>query len=193
MLRSMLCISTDVFCRNMGLQYIPHTELQDKNGEQVEEEEQELLWGCRGLNLVPGTSLGYKLRLIMGNPKHPRSTKFYRARDLITFVPNSQRFLAPTNFTGKLALQRLAIVVLRIRSTTGITTPSSICIRKLDEFITDGISSSRCSERVQPRQAAAAMARCGGRRRARGAAAEEYGKEGGGYKTRVVMQELSPM
>ncbi|KZV49198.1 hypothetical protein F511_42012 [Dorcoceras hygrometricum] len=64
----------------------------------------------------------------------------------------ASRCLAPTNFTRKLALQRLAVVVLRIRSTTGITTPSSVCTRKRDEFITDGISSSRWSEQVQPQQ-----------------------------------------
>ncbi|KZV25057.1 hypothetical protein F511_14649 [Dorcoceras hygrometricum] len=63
--------------------------------------------------------------------------------------------LAPTNFTRKLALQRLAVVVLLIRSTTGITTPSSVCTRKREESFTDGISSSRWSEQVQPRQAAA--------------------------------------
>ncbi|KZV40615.1 hypothetical protein F511_27853 [Dorcoceras hygrometricum] len=51
----------------------------------------------------------------------------------------ASRRLAPTNFTRKLALQRLAIVVLRIRSTTEITIPSSVCTRKRDEFITDGI------------------------------------------------------
>ncbi|KZV18754.1 hypothetical protein F511_13027 [Dorcoceras hygrometricum] len=37
----------------------------------------------------------------------------------------ASRRLAPTNFTRKLALQRLAVVVLRIRSTTRITTPST--------------------------------------------------------------------
>ncbi|KZV27834.1 hypothetical protein F511_28335 [Dorcoceras hygrometricum] len=67
----------------------------------------------------------------------------------------ASRSLAPTNFTRKLALQRLAVVVLLIRSTTGITTPSSVCTRKRDESFTDGISSSRWSEQVQPRQAAA--------------------------------------
>ncbi|KZV20481.1 hypothetical protein F511_39139 [Dorcoceras hygrometricum] len=65
------------------------------------------------------------------------------------------RRLAPNNFTRKLALQRLAVVVLLIRSTTGITTPSSVCTRKHDESFTDGISSSRWSEQVQPRQAVA--------------------------------------
>ncbi|KZV32556.1 hypothetical protein F511_21905 [Dorcoceras hygrometricum] len=67
----------------------------------------------------------------------------------------ASRRLAPTNFTRKLALQRLAVVVLLIRSTTGITTPLSVCTRKYDESFTDGISSSRWSEQVQPRQAAA--------------------------------------
>ncbi|KZV54061.1 serine/threonine-protein kinase rio2 [Dorcoceras hygrometricum] len=62
------------------------------------------------------------------------------------------RRLAPTDFTRKLALQRLAVVVLPIRSTTGIMTPSSVCTKKHDKFITDGISSSRWSEQVQPRR-----------------------------------------
>ncbi|KZV23766.1 hypothetical protein F511_30776 [Dorcoceras hygrometricum] len=39
--------------------------------------------------------------------------------------------MAPTNFTRKLALQRLAVVVLLIRSTTGITTPSLVCTRNV--------------------------------------------------------------
>ncbi|KZV36684.1 putative RNA-binding protein 18 [Dorcoceras hygrometricum] len=60
--------------------------------------------------------------------------------------------LAPTSFTGKMALQRLAAVVLRIRSMTGITTPSSVCTRRADEFTMNGISSSRWSEQVQQRQ-----------------------------------------
>ncbi|KZV58081.1 putative serine/threonine-protein kinase Cx32, chloroplastic-like [Dorcoceras hygrometricum] len=64
----------------------------------------------------------------------------------------ARRRLAPTNFTRKLALQLLAVVVLLIRSTTGITTPSSVCTRKRDEFITDEISSSRWLEQVQPRR-----------------------------------------
>ncbi|KZV26130.1 hypothetical protein F511_13590 [Dorcoceras hygrometricum] len=63
--------------------------------------------------------------------------------------------LDPTNLTRKLALQRLAVVVLLIRSTTEITTPSSVCTRKREESFTDGISSSRWSEQVQPRQVAA--------------------------------------
>ncbi|KZV32467.1 hypothetical protein F511_16519 [Dorcoceras hygrometricum] len=37
-------------------------------------------------------------------------------------------------------------------STTGNTTPSSACTRKPDEFGTNGISSSRWSEQVQPRR-----------------------------------------
>ncbi|KZV58684.1 hypothetical protein F511_18000 [Dorcoceras hygrometricum] len=60
--------------------------------------------------------------------------------------------------------QRLATVVLRIRSTTGNTTPSSVCTRRADEFSTNGIFSSRWSERVQPRQAEQG----GGRRVAQG-------------------------
>ncbi|KZV23245.1 hypothetical protein F511_25032 [Dorcoceras hygrometricum] len=74
------------------------------------------------------------------------------------------RRLAPTRFTGKLALQRLAAVVLRIRSTTGNTTPSLVYTRRADEFTTNGISSSRCSERVQPRQATHGGGRRKGRR-----------------------------
>ncbi|KZV41548.1 WPP domain-interacting protein [Dorcoceras hygrometricum] len=42
-----------------------------------------------------------------------------------------------------------------IRSTTGIRIPSSVCTRRSDEFDTNGISSSRRSEQVRSRQAAA--------------------------------------
>ncbi|KZV37430.1 hypothetical protein F511_12448 [Dorcoceras hygrometricum] len=75
-----------------------------------------------------------------------------------------ERRLAPTNFTRKLELQRLVVVILLIRSTTGIMTPSSVCTRKRDEFITDGISSSRWSKQVQPRRQRTAAR--GGRRAA---------------------------
>ncbi|KZV44600.1 hypothetical protein F511_30304 [Dorcoceras hygrometricum] len=54
----------------------------------------------------------------------------------------ASRRLAPTSFTGKPALQRLAAVDLLIRSTTRNRTPSSACTRRPDEFTTDGISSS---------------------------------------------------
>ncbi|KZV35600.1 hypothetical protein F511_23643 [Dorcoceras hygrometricum] len=60
------------------------------------------------------------------------------------------RRLSTTNFTGKLSLQQLAVVVLQIRSTTGNTTPSSVCTRRADEFTMNGISSLRWSEQVQP-------------------------------------------
>ncbi|KZV47118.1 hypothetical protein F511_14863 [Dorcoceras hygrometricum] len=88
----------------------------------------------------------------------------------------ASRRLAPTSFTGKLALQRLAAVVLRIRSTTGITAPSSVCTRRPDEFITNGISSSRRSEQVHPRRRRHTTA---ARRRVEEAAAEEenWGRE----------------
>ncbi|KZV23050.1 auxin transport protein BIG [Dorcoceras hygrometricum] len=51
--------------------------------------------------------------------------------------------LAPTRFTRNLALQRLAAVDLLIRSTTGFMAPSSVCTRRADEFVTNGISSTR--------------------------------------------------
>ncbi|KZV36193.1 hypothetical protein F511_20092 [Dorcoceras hygrometricum] len=95
---------------------------------------------------------------------------------------SSPRRLAPTNFTRKLALQRLAVVVLLIRSTTGITTPSSVYTRKHEESFTGGISSSRWSEQVQPRQAAA---HGGGRRRVEEAAAESGRGRRGAAMSRV--------
>ncbi|KZV30792.1 hypothetical protein F511_34570 [Dorcoceras hygrometricum] len=67
--------------------------------------------------------------------------------------------------------------LLLIRSTTGITTPSSVCTTKLDESFTDGISSSRWSEQVQPRQEAAH----GGRRVRGGGREGGRGEGGGGY------------
>ncbi|KZV25584.1 hypothetical protein F511_21287 [Dorcoceras hygrometricum] len=82
--------------------------------------------------------------------------------------------LAPTNFTRKLALQRLAVVVLRIRSTTEITIPSLVCTRKRDESFTDGISSSRRLEQVRRRRQRAEHGG-GASRRAR-----SVGEEGGG-------------
>ncbi|KZV43777.1 hypothetical protein F511_42727 [Dorcoceras hygrometricum] len=51
-----------------------------------------------------------------------------------------------------------------IRSTTGIRIPSSVCTRRSDEFDTNGISSSRRSEQVRSRQAAARAAARGWRR-----------------------------
>ncbi|KZV35226.1 hypothetical protein F511_42365 [Dorcoceras hygrometricum] len=62
--------------------------------------------------------------------------------------------LAPTSFTGKLALQRLAAVVLRIRSTTGITAPSSVCTRRAEKFVMNGISSSRLTHRIMVKRLA---------------------------------------
>ncbi|KZV53042.1 hypothetical protein F511_31656 [Dorcoceras hygrometricum] len=62
------------------------------------------------------------------------------------------RRLAPTNFTRKLALQRLTVVVLRIRSMTEIKIPLSVCTRKHDKYFTDGISSSIPSEQVRRRR-----------------------------------------
>ncbi|KZV25478.1 hypothetical protein F511_05528 [Dorcoceras hygrometricum] len=93
-----------------------------------------------------------------------------------TCAHSSRRCLAQTNFTMKLALQRLAVVVLRIRSMTEITIPLSICTRKHEKCFTDGISSSRRSEQVQPRQTAA---HDGGRRReGEGGGRVEKGGEG---------------
>ncbi|KZV32481.1 hypothetical protein F511_27228 [Dorcoceras hygrometricum] len=90
------------------------------------------------------------------------------------------RCLAPTNFTRKLALQRLAVVVLRIRSTTEITIPSSVCTRKREESFTDGISCryGRNKSDGDDNRRRTAVARRGRRRRARGAAAEECGRGG---------------
>ncbi|KZV27306.1 hypothetical protein F511_17210 [Dorcoceras hygrometricum] len=90
------------------------------------------------------------------------------------------RRLAPTNFTRKLALQRLAVVVILIRSTTEITTPSSVCTRKRDESFTDGIFSSRWSEQVQPLQAAAHGG--GGERRAARQPLQAAAHGGGGER-----------
>ncbi|KZV38197.1 hypothetical protein F511_14394 [Dorcoceras hygrometricum] len=92
--------------------------------------------------------------------------------------------LAPTNFTRKLALQRLAVVVLRIRYTTEITTPSSVCTRKFDESLTDGISSSRWSEQVQPRLAAAHGG--GGARRAEREGRRPRGRKRSGGAAAIV-------
>ncbi|KZV33884.1 hypothetical protein F511_11094 [Dorcoceras hygrometricum] len=50
--------------------------------------------------------------------------------DIGPILDDMQR-LALTNFTRKSALQRLAVVVLLIRSTTEITIPSSVCTRKV--------------------------------------------------------------
>ncbi|KZV38477.1 hypothetical protein F511_37153 [Dorcoceras hygrometricum] len=73
------------------------------------------------------------------------------------------------DLSGKLALQRLAAVVLRIRSTTGNMAPSSVCTRRPDEFVTNGISLSWWSEQVQPRRRRhTAAAREGGGRERRG-------------------------
>ncbi|KZV32687.1 hypothetical protein F511_26700 [Dorcoceras hygrometricum] len=72
----------------------------------------------------------------------------------LEFLSLRERRLAPTSFTGKLALQRLAAVDLLIRSTTGNRTPSLACTRRPDEFITEGISSSRWPERVRRKEAA---------------------------------------
>ncbi|KZV15855.1 hypothetical protein F511_10951 [Dorcoceras hygrometricum] len=87
----------------------------------------------------------------------------------------ASRHLAPTSFTRKLALQRLAVVVLRIRSTTGNTIPSSVCTRRADEFTTNGISSSWWSEQVQPRRRRHTAAT---RRRVRATAERKSGGEG---------------
>ncbi|KZV42499.1 hypothetical protein F511_20952 [Dorcoceras hygrometricum] len=97
-------------------------------------------------------------------------------------ILHRERRLAPTNFTRKLALQRLTVVVLLIRSTTGITTPSSVCTRKRDESFTDVISLSRWSEQVQPRQA---TANGGGRRRVEEATAESGRGRRGAAMSRV--------
>ncbi|KZV32076.1 hypothetical protein F511_32949 [Dorcoceras hygrometricum] len=91
-------------------------------------------------------------------------------------LPTHLQCLAPTNFTRKLALQRLAVVVLRIRSTTKITIPLSVCTRKHDKCFTDGISTSRRSEQVQPRQAAAHD--CGRQREGGGGGRVVKGGEG---------------
>ncbi|KZV38279.1 something about silencing protein sas10 [Dorcoceras hygrometricum] len=90
--------------------------------------------------------------------------------------------LAPTNFTRKSALQRLAVVVLRIRSTTEIMIPSSVCTRKRDESFTDGTSSSRRLEQVRRRRQRTAH---GGGRRKGAAAEEERERRWAAYATRV--------
>ncbi|KZV37467.1 hypothetical protein F511_14883 [Dorcoceras hygrometricum] len=113
------------------------------------------------------------------------------ARDLITmhtsWRSNSDiacvtRRLDPTSFTRKLALQRLATVVLRIRSTIGNTTPSSVCTRRADEFTMNGISSSWWSEQVQPRRRRHMAA---ARRRVRAAAERESGDSIGYPRTKA--------
>ncbi|KZV52818.1 hypothetical protein F511_13973 [Dorcoceras hygrometricum] len=92
-----------------------------------------------------------------------------------------------------MALQRLAAVVLRIRSTIGNTTPSSVCTRRADEFTTNGISSLRWSEQVQPRRRRHTAA---ARRRVRAAAERESGAStcvtlnGSGIQLAVGPQQL---
>ncbi|KZV50379.1 hypothetical protein F511_08024 [Dorcoceras hygrometricum] len=97
------------------------------------------------------------------------------------------RRLAPTNFTRKLALKRLAVVVLLIRSTTGITTPSSVCTRKRDEFSWTESPRRGCWNKSNhdKRRHTAAAAHDG--RRVRGGDREGgRGEVGGGYSLGVL-------
>ncbi|KZV24690.1 receptor-like protein kinase [Dorcoceras hygrometricum] len=74
-----------------------------------------------------------------------------QSRHLMTLTSRVARYFIAMHTSWR-SNSDIAVVVLLIRSTTGITTPSSFCIRKRDKFITDGISSSRWSEQVQPRR-----------------------------------------
>ncbi|KZV28670.1 hypothetical protein F511_20470 [Dorcoceras hygrometricum] len=72
------------------------------------------------------------------------------------------RAWTPTRFTGNPALQVGGGRFSLIRSTTGIRIPSSVYTRRSEKFDTNGIFSSRRSEQVQSRQAAARAAAGGG-------------------------------
>ncbi|KZV54740.1 ABC transporter C family member 10-like [Dorcoceras hygrometricum] len=130
------------------------------------------------LRKAVGPSAGHHAEQRPKSPAEMRDKRAYNRAAMRSKCAghHASRRLAPTSFTGKLALQRLAAVVLRIRSTTGNTTPSSVCTRRSDEFTTNGISLSRWSEQVQPRRRRhTAVAR----RRVEEAAAEEekWGRE----------------
>ncbi|KZV22455.1 hypothetical protein F511_17909 [Dorcoceras hygrometricum] len=101
----------------------------------------QLLAQCRIRIPFPGRSGSFKIL----HRKH----SIHNNQSIKTFIGCfkedtllASRRLAPTSFTGKLALQRKAAVDLLIRSTTGNMAPSSVCTRRADEFFTNGIISS---------------------------------------------------
>ncbi|KZV35916.1 hypothetical protein F511_36601 [Dorcoceras hygrometricum] len=62
--------------------------------------------------------------------RNPNSGLAQRIMDVLEYTLLTSRCLAPTNFTGKSALQRLNGFGHIIRSTTGISIPSPVCTRK---------------------------------------------------------------
>ncbi|KZV42645.1 hypothetical protein F511_24296 [Dorcoceras hygrometricum] len=130
----------------------------------------------QGLGLIHSTNGNHLESPNEGSSIDHQVTIYLHAQNITMFPTNETWRLAPTNFKRKLALQRLAVVVLRIRSTTEIMIPLSVCTRKHDKCFTDGISTSRRSEQVQPRQA---VVHDGGRRREGGGGGRvEKGGEG---------------
>ncbi|KZV14161.1 hypothetical protein F511_44250 [Dorcoceras hygrometricum] len=100
-------------------------------------------WFFHALSVIPGGSWGDVAR---------RFT-------MIRWAPGSDQIHRGT------VTSRLEAVDLLIRSTIGNRTPSSVCTRRSDEFDTNGISTTRLSEQVRSRQAAAARQVGGGRER----------------------------
>ncbi|KZV17458.1 hypothetical protein F511_42066 [Dorcoceras hygrometricum] len=92
-------------------------------------------------------------------------------------IASVTRFLAPTSFTRKPALQKVGGGRSSNQVHDQITIPLSVCTTRSEKFTTDGISSARWPEQVRRRGGGAWVADGGGRVRPRG---EEVGRCFGG-------------